>query len=199
MDFGIGGVYEVALLGRFNDAIEMRNIFHLQKVDGGTIPQEEGLEDITEFLEAVLAIVKALQSTLMIWRGFTVSRLEGDPGVVEEMFSSPIAGEVSTDALPPGVAFLTYMNTGEPRRQLRKYWPGLTEGAVGPFGGFSSTTVSDMADLSALLLNDFSGTNGDWRYGHYNSDLSPQFVFPTTFVATAVPAYQRRRRQGRGI
>lgn len=199
LSFSIGGVYEVVAEGVWNSAEQVRNVYQLQKVDGGTIPEAQGLEDIEAWLTLVLNIIVAVQSTLIIWKSFTVNALEGTATSGSVPLTADIPGELTGDPLPPGVALLFYMNTGVKHRQLRKYIPGCAESSIGAFGGFSSATLTALAGMDDLLLNDYNGTNGDWRYGHYRTGVPDSFVFPTTFTATAVPSYQRRRRQGRGI
>lgn len=193
-------VYEVALEGVWDGAIEMRNVFHMQKVDSGVITEGQFLDDMEEYLEAILAIIKTIQATIMIWNGLTVATVEGPPQSATRSFGSPIAGEVSGAVLPSGVAVLSYMGTGYRRRQLRKYWGGMPEQATASANGeWGSGTLGVIADVQNLLLLDFDAANGTWRYGGYNTAMTPEFVFPTQAEAQSIVSYQRRRRRGRGI
>lgn len=196
----IGGVYGARIEGVFDGSIAVQNQFHLQKVDGGTITEGEFLDDMLDWATALLAIIKAVQSTIMIWNGVTLSSLEGIPQTVQGDFPSPIPGEISGAVLPSGCACLSYFNTGYSRRQLRKYWGGFPElQTASADGEWGSGTVSVVADVNDFLMTDYVGTNGTWRYGHYTSEASPQFVFPTSGVVQSIVSYQRRRRRGRGI
>jgi len=194
-----GGVYQVTALQRWNDSVEMRNVFDFQLITGTPMTYQEGLDDIEEWLTLIITVLKALQTTLHIWRGFTVSQLDGSSLSGYVPFAAPIAGVLTTDALPPGVAFLTYMNTGVSRRQPRKYWGGFTESAVGPSGGFSSSTVTAVAAIAPYFLTTQNMTNGDWIFCDAHAGVPGDTIYPMTFTGTAVPSYQRRRRQGRGI
>lgn len=200
LSFTIGGVYGVSLLGRINDQSEIRNVFHYQKVDGGTITQTEGLDDLEDILTALIALLTAIQTTLIVFRGFDVYALEGDPQTASRTFAAPIAGTATGDPLPFGVSMLTYFNTGVPGRQLRKYWAGLTEASNSPTGGFAGASITTPGtNVLNFLMTDQVEANGTWRYGHYRTGVPGSFVFPVDGTLQYIPSYQRRRRLGSGV
>ena len=197
--FSMGGVYEVVAEGTLNGASKVQNVYQLQKVDGGTLSQALGLADIKAWLALVLNVVKAVQTTLLVWETLTVNTLEGDNTTGSVPLTASIAGTATGDYLPAGVAMLAYMNTGVRRRQLRKYIPGTTEGTVTAAGIYGTASTAIVAGMGTYLLNDYVGANGSWRYGHYRRGFPGSFVFPTSLTVTTNPSYQRRRRLGRGI
>lgn len=200
LTFSQGGVYGVSLLGTWDDAVETRNVFQFQKTDPGTISEEFGLDDIEGILGALLAYITAVLHIVQVFRGFQVYRLEGDPAVAERTFGSPITGAiVSADPCAPGVAVLSYFNTGIPRRQLRKYFGGLAESAFDADGNINATVLAAHADLAGNLIIPWAQLNGTWQYGGYQTGVPGSFVAPESAVTTSNPSYQRRRRRGRGI
>jgi len=197
--FNAGGVYEVSAEGTLASAIECRNVFHLQLTGSGTLSETQGLDDIEQWLTALITVIKAMQATVAIWKGFKVSNLEGTPMSVSRVFSSPIAGTNAGTLLPTGCCFLTYMPTGVRRRQLRKYWWGFIEASTDTTGEWASSAVTYMAGVAPLLLPTQSMANGTWVVGSYQTGVPGSFVRPSSAVQQVLVSYQRRRRRGRGI
>jgi len=200
LEFNPDGVYGVSLKGRINDQSEIRNVFHLQMQNAAALTETQGLDDIEEFLEDLIAFLQAILTTLIVFRGFDVYALEGDPRTATRTFASPIAGTATGDALPFGVAMMMYFNTGVPRRQLRKYFAGLTEASVSASGGFAGASITTPGtNVLNQLVNQYSATNGLWQYGHYRTGVPGSFIQPVEGTLQYIPSYQRRRRVGSGV
>lgn len=199
MNFNTGAVLKVTLYGLWNATSETRNVFQLQIQSGGPVTEAEMLDDIEAWLLALLVIVKAVLSFVQVFRGFTVETLDGNYTSGLVLFSSAQAGAVTGDAMPAGNAAFVYMNTGESRRQLRKYWPGLAESNITAGGNNSSGVLTALANAAPLFLDLYVGANASWWYCHARPGDPGSIVYPTSYTAAAVVAYQRRRRPGRGI
>lgn len=194
-----GGAYRLVAMGQWNVTTEVRMIFDLELVTGGTLSAAQGAEDADEFVTNLFTDMNTVLWEGLSWYGCTFDALEGSNVSGFIPLTAPVPGVATTDPLPPGVAMLAFLPTGETRRQMRKFIPGLTEAAIGAFGGFGSGTVSAIAAILAdYLLVPFVGTNGTWQYGTYNGDRTPAFAQPTALNVSAIPAYQRRRKQGVG-
>lgn len=194
-----GGVYQVTATSEFNGELKQQNVFDFQLLSGAPMTYQEGLDDIEEWLTLIINVLKALQATVVIWKGFSVSELNGlnNSGFVP--FTADIPGTVADDPLPPGVSILTYMNTGVKRRQLRKYWGGLTETSCDASGAWLAGAAATVAGMASYFLTTQNLTNGVWVYCDGHAGVPADTIYPFTFTTTTVPAYQRRRRQGRGI
>lgn len=114
-----------------------------------------------------------------------------------------IDGEVSTSMLTHGAAALIKIFTTKPRRQARKYLPGLGSGEVSD-GFVQALALSDLALFAADLDDDLVAGSLTLEYGVFNTD--PLSALFETFAAASgeveaesIIAYQRRRRPGTGI
>lgn len=195
-----GGVLEVVLWGTSTIIGQVRLVFQLQLQANGPANAAQIATDLAEYLLGFVGEILPLTSNTLTYNGFSWNTL--DDNVVSGFipFSSPQVGAETADPLTDASSFFIYANTGEAHRQLRKYLPGFTEDNIGPFGGFSSATLTALANVPDYLLDTFNALSGrDWHYGHARPGISGSWVEPQSVVLSAVPAYQRRRRRGRGI
>ena len=129
--------------------------------------------------------------TLNQWDGIATVAMVGIDGVE--------AGEM----LPHGAAGLVKISTALPRRQARKYVPGLAETQQGD-GIIIGVALTDLALFAAALDSNLVAGSLTLNYGVFNTEpASPLFE---TFSAASgaveaegAVAYQRRRRPGTGI
>jgi len=198
--FSNGGVYAVTINGLWNGTNVMNNVFHLQLVDGGVLSEADGLADIEAWLTEIYDYLSTITADNMVWSTFRVDALEGTNTSGTVPLTAPIAGALTGDLVPPQVALLSYFPTGVRRRQLRKYWSGWDDSAIGVNGGFSSAIATGVTtNLANLFLLIYEGTNGSWLYGHYRTGEPSSFIGATSMITTGNPVIQRRRRVGHGV
>lgn len=130
---------------------------------------------------------------------FEVSVMREDGTVARDMGGEVInmSGEVSGEIMPAGVAGFGFAPTEEPKVRGRKFIPGIAELALtdGIFTG------QNMIRLTALVIALFNGigTPGVGLAAGVLSTVLGRFVeFSGTKVASAIPAYQRRRKPNVG-
>lgn len=193
------GVLEVVLWATSTIAGQMRLVFQWKLLTGGPLDFNDIAADLEEWLTDFVNQYKSLVVGEISFDGFSFNTLDDNfvSGFVP--FAAPIVGTNATDPLPSGVAALLYMPTGVARRQLRKYLFGLAEDTVGAFGNYGSATLTTLTSIAPLLLVDQVLTNGTWQYGHALPGVGASWVTPNSMTAAAIPAYQRRRKQNRGI
>jgi hypothetical protein len=80
---------------------------------------------------------------------------------------------------------------------MRKYFGVFTEADIDANGTWGTGLVAAMVVVAGFLLAPLVAANGAYEYG-YLSPKTSNFEVPTGAVVTDIPAYQRRRRQGRG-
>lgn len=105
-----------------------------------------------------------------------------------------------TDQLPRGVAGLVRLWSVDPDIQGKKYIPGLTEGSIAD-GLIVAGPLTNLLALAADWFNPFTGgTSGaTWTPGIW-SVVGAVFKAAVDHVAaSAIPAYQRRRKRNVGI
>lgn len=194
-----GGVLEVVLWATNSSAGEMRLVFQWRLLSGGPLNLAEIAVDVEEWLLAIIDEIIGLVNDNITFTGFSVNTLDDNFTSGFLSFGTPVVGTNATDPLPSGVACLVYMNTGVARRQLRKYLFGFAEDQIGAFGNFGSATLTTVLGIAPFLLTNQTMTNGVWEYGHAQAGVGTSWITPAQLTVAAVPAYQRRRRQGRGI
>lgn len=185
------------VIGDFAGSNAIINSYQLQKTSSGMIEVADLLDDMVEFGEAICDIIKALSTAATVYRRVRVENVTLQEVYGEANFATAIAGTVTGDPNASGVAALFYARTTIPRVILRKFYGVLSESLIGTQGGLNSTGQAVMADVVTFLSTPFSATNGTYEYG-YLSPVAAQWVVPTTFTFSTIPAYQRRRRAGSG-
>ena len=194
-----GGVLEVVLWATSTLVGELRLVFQLQLQANGPANAAQIATDLADYLLGFVSELAASVVEEVTFTGFSWNTL--DDVVVSGFipFASPVPGTQSTDPLPDAVAMLVYMNTGEAHRQLRKYLPGFAEASIGTNGLWNSATLTAVMDIEPYFMDTYNAISGrDWHYGHAKAGVGASWVEPISFAITALPAYQRRRKRGRG-
>jgi hypothetical protein len=191
-------VLRVDVIGDFNTANALVNAYQFRVTEGGGVAVADALTDLVALVTALLGILKALSTAETVWRRIRVSNITQDVVYGETNLASAIGGTASGDPNAPGVCALMYARTLEPRIQLRKFWGPLAEVHLNNEGIVYSSTQTVLANACALLAADYVGTYATYRYGLFSPKLN-QWIEPVVVAYTTIPAYQRRRRQGRGI
>ncbi len=161
------------------------------------LTDQQGIDDVIEFLEAVYGLLRVLIPILSVFRDITVRNQTQAINYGTFPWVTFANGLAGGDDLPPGVALLVSFSTGISHLNLRKYFGNIAEGGVSQPGRWLPTTVAPAVAAAAVMLVPFVATNGSWEYG-YNSPVALDWVVPVSAIVTDVPSYQRRRRQGRG-
>jgi ABC-type glycerol-3-phosphate transport system permease component len=173
------------------------NIFQFQYQDNEELTNGETVTDILTIVESIYALLVAALTTLPVFRDIRIANKT--QGTILGTFGWPtlIAGTNADQPVAPGVCFLTSWNTPIPRVGMRKYWGVMTEANTDADGTWSAGLVAVGVTVAALLSGPLQGPVGGYFFGY----LSPKtlgFEVPAGAVVTDIPAYQRRRRQGRG-
>ena len=156
-----------------------------------------GINDVIEFLEAVYGIIQTILPILSVFRDITVRNKT--LGVNYGAFAWPFltVGAQPGNDQPPAVSSMVSFPTGVSRVTLRKYFGNMAVNQLAQPGTWLPTHQAVMSNVAAVLIVPFVATNGTWAYG-YHSPVTTLWHAPSTAIITNIPAYQRRRRQGRG-
>jgi hypothetical protein len=202
MAFGtqpVGATFRVAVQGRWDDAVDVVNVYALNNTGSAISDEQNLIEDMIDWATALLTILKYVQNLVMIWDSIHISAWEGEWTLGTNPLAAPIAGTNDNGAAASGVAALMYFNTSTPRRQARKYFGGLdADVLVGESAQLTSAALTALSTLGVFLLDEYVGSYSTYQYGVYQIDGTPAFLLPNSGVVSATPAYQRRRRRGTG-
>jgi len=190
-------ILEVSARTELNGVDDIVNVYQFRSEGVLTLTDEEGIDDVIEFLEVIYAIWNVIQSALNLYRDIRVRNVTQD--IVYGVFPWPnlVAGLSNTNPLPGGNAMLINFSTGMPRVTPRKYFGAMTLDEIDATGSLTAATIVEGADIATLLLEEYIATNGLWRYGYFSPKTSA-FQIPTAGVVEDVVAYPRRRKAGRG-
>lgn len=191
-------VVEVAARLEYNGVEDMVNVFQFQKTDVPAVSDALGMADIIAFLEAVYTTINTFMPLIHLYRDLTARNVTQGTVLGTFPWATLTAGTSVQDALPPGVAVMSAFSTGVPRVILKKYWPGVDESTNRTDGAFGTGLMTAIGTMNAGLLVPYVGANSTWQYG-YLSPKTASFLTPVAAVVTDIPAYQRRRKQGRGV
>ena len=190
-------ILEVAVTFANDVSGDQMNRFQLRKEDVGSASEADVLDDIADILETIYTIIVSMISLRNVLQDVRVYNVTQDVLVGNTDAGTFIGG---TGANPPsaqGVAFQTYFPTDVPRVVLSKYWPSVVQASITGEGLVSAARIANLTTICNLMVADFVEANGTYRYG-YLSPKTLSFVVPEEFVVPAIPAYQRRRKPGRG-
>lgn len=169
--------------------------FRLEGV--GSLNEALVLDDIAEIIETIYNIVSALIAIRNVLREVRVHNMTQDVLLGSTDGGTYLGGTSASDDLPQGVASFIHFTTDVPRVILSKYLPSATVGDLIPSGSLGAPQLANLVAFGVALLATLSMTNGDYVYGYFSPKTS-SFVQPQVAVASAVLAYQRRRKKGRG-
>lgn len=193
----IGDVCEVAARMEFRGLEDVVNVWRFFKSAGASADEADVLDDLAAVLETFYNVVKAILSARTVFRDITGRNVT--QGVLLGTIGWPTLTVGTGDANDevPGVAGLVSFPSPYPRVGGRKYIGGLTGSIMETDGTFSSYAVGVMGSAAAAILPAHVKTTGTYKYGVTRSS-DGAFINLWDAIATDIPAYQRRRGQGRG-
>jgi len=190
-------VIEAAARWEYNAVEDVVNVFQFQKTDAGDISDSNTIDDILDLVEAVYTLLLGIITTIQVARDIRISNVSQNYVLSTEPWPSITAGTGTGDPLPPGVAGLVNFRTTVAKVNPRKYFGALTEANNAATGLITVAGTTALSNAGALLLTSMLGTYASWEYG-YLSPKTSNFEQVQSYSVTNVPAYQRRRKQGRG-
>lgn len=190
-------VLEVSARSEFGGVEDVVNVFQFRYESLLPLPNPDAIDDILEIMEILYTIINVSLTILQLFRDIRIANRTQNTLLGTFSWPTLTVGGNPLSPTAPGVAFLTSFNTDVPRVGMRKYWGVMTEGDFDNDGTYAATLVATGVVLIATMLPPIIATNGTWQYGN-DSGKTLQFEVPTGGLATDIPAYQRRRKQGRG-
>jgi len=178
---------------------ETQNVYYFRFQ--GIVPAGDLLvmEDLAEFLDDLYSDINAGIAGNYAYtevRGFNVT--QGVPMPTVEWPTLTVGGGPGASE-PAGIALLVVLRTGISRVFGRKYFGGIIDGNLDSDGFWISGAVTAWSGAVARLLSTFIGGTTLATYLPGIITSTGQFLGFITSVVTNNPAYQRRRRKGRGV
>lgn len=191
-------ILEVTARCEANGVEDVVNVFQFRNVTGSSLTDAEAVADIRLYLDDEYDNLTASQADTFVYRDITFRNIT--QSVLMGTFGWPTltTGDSALAQIPPGCAGLVNCATNVARVVLKKYFGGWVTATLDNDGSFSSAVTAAILQFGLNLLGGIVGPNGAWEYGYF-SPKTMQWEKPVSATATDIPAYQRRRKQGRGV
>lgn len=192
-----GDVVEVAVIAEHDGTEDVVNVHHYQ-VSGSTYTTEaDFITDLKSLVVALITVYKGMASVLTVYKRFRAQIItQTGAGVMVEL-DSEIPGTATGTAMPPGVAALCVLRTSAKNGNLKKYVGVPATVMLDTDGSWASFVQTLGATAIAFLLAPQTKTYGTFTFGNWRKETSTWYT-PTSGYFNLEPAYQRRRRRGRG-
>lgn len=196
-DIDNGDVLRIAASMVFEGTDEVTNVYHALVQSGGNKAFADVIDDIQEYMDLLVDNIDVFLSLSQVADRISISNVTQNLVFGSINWGVFAQGGAGGDVVPTGCCCLAFGRTLKPRVQIRKYYGIFTE--VNLTGGLW------VAALRAAILTDFEahlgtfvGTDGLTLKGvAWNRTLST-YTTSTGAIVVAEPAYQRRRKRGRG-
>lgn len=195
--YGAGQCIRVAVVWQNSAAQEFVNTHHISL--GGTIDSDDNVVEgaIALWLEEAYADAVPYMSSILS-HNRTEILIENSTAATSLLSpDSNLDGADTNQPLPFAVSYLILLRTAVRGVVGRKYLPVFTE-ASSTNGVWTAGTNTDMASVAAAFSSVWTSPGGMVITPRVYSRASNTQRAITGYAAQAVPAYQRRRRPGRG-
>lgn len=193
-----GDTLRVTAVQSFGVAASAMNVYSFRCL--GTGPWDDA--DVMEVVEVHLS------SIYNHTNAFTVSLINPvEIRAFNDTQNAPIAtvpwttwagGTAAQEPLPYGVAILVLFRTSVPRVLGRKFLPGCGEGNCSG-AAFDATVLAGATAYAGNLMTDYTDVGLGLTLQYRIKDKFGGEHIPSEAVVSLNPAYQRRRRAGRGV
>lgn len=192
-----GDVLRIGCSWVYDDAYEVANVFHALVTSGGGKDFADIIDDIQEYVDALYAEMDVFLHTLMVVDRISIANVTQDLVFGSINYGLLAQGGGSGDPVAAGCCLLAWARTLKSRVQIRKYYGVCSENQMTLGVWISTIRTAAFTDMeyhvgSNVMTDSLALTGVAWNRATLTHTLA-------TGVATAAePAYQRRRRRGRG-
>lgn len=198
MAYSVDDKVRVTAVFKRSDTGEQINSFVVNIDNVGAGGDAGFRSDIQEWIDDLYSDVQSFISDVV-----SGDRIELD-NLTSGVPDSPIAfdpawvgGRTAEDPMPSAVSGLVLLRTGVSRIQGRKYLPSFGVGTLGT-NHWAPTVITAMNAFGSKFLGSFTGAQGWEVHGLVPAPSVNGYFTPVSAAAVLVPAYQRRRKEGRG-
>jgi len=190
-------ILRIGATWEFEGTFEVTNVWHVKVTAGGGVTYAVGGLDIQDYMEDIYNELLPTLSDEMATDYITLSNVTQDTTFGAMGWKTPLVGGEAGAVMAPGVCVFGWGRTLKPRVQIRKYFGVHTETSLVE-GKWTSAVRADCHDALGIHVLDWAlGANLELKGVAYNRTLqtSTEAISVTT---SEEPAYQRRRKRGRG-
>jgi len=198
MPVALGDFFRITagLLYKSND--EIQNVFYVRNNNGDPADDASVMIAAEEFLEDLYGDINPYISEQVTYNYINVFVPTGQQALGSFAWPSLTVGTATGEVTAPGVCQLSYARTGISRRIGKKYWGAFSEAHIA--NGVWDSAQTLLTQLAAQKTwGTFVTSFGLSLTGVIYDRLTGQGRGALSIVTSTIPAYQRRRKQGRGV
>jgi len=186
---------------------QIQNVYHMVARGADTVDDTAVIPIIQDFLEEVYGAFDQYMDDdvdLIEWIVdrvvFVVDHWETIEHITEQFALTGVSPSETGAALPPGVSAFTRGRTDVSKHEGRKYFGGFTEPDNDVDGEMTATVTAAVASGASHLLEEYEVPGYDLSLTPVVLDVNQNiYRFMDNLITKAAWAYQRRRKQYRGI
>ena len=203
MSIQVGDILRIVAVLNWLDGDIMQNVFNAV-ITGTGGPFDEGdiVDDALDWIDTIFTELDNAQVDTLDGSEIRVYIYDSIDDDWDEVGSVAWGHDpvITSDELPRGVAGLVNCKTSDPDVSGKKYFGGFGEGSV-QLGLWSSSLLTLIAAAAVEWVTPFVGaTSGaNWTPGIWSPTNTNFYHMTGDVIIPAIPAYQRRRKQGVGI
>jgi hypothetical protein len=196
-DVETGDILRLGALLDFEGVYDIVNVWHVKVTEGGGIDWATATLRIQSYLDMLYDEIKASLSEAVGTGAISVANVTQSTTLGSIPWSPTWAGTGAGDYTAPGVCLFAWGRTLTPRVQIRKYFGVFPEGALTDGVFITAPRVAVQALMDIHIEDTFIAAGTNFQGVAYNRTL---LTHKTAVSAdtSAEPAYQRRRKRGRG-
>lgn len=193
----IGDVIRASARMEFEGVDDVVNVYEFMLTSGPSLDDSQTATSILNVLETIYTPLIGTQNNQYAYRDVRLENVTQSTLLGVFAWPTLTTGASITGNLPPGVSGLINLGTDVAKVILRKYLGGFIQSNLDTDGTFTSALVAVLVAVANILLSPITEGGNTWDYG-YISSKTLLFERPVSATITDIPAYQRRRKQGRG-
>lgn len=196
-DINTGDIIRVGAGLNFQGIYDVVNVFHFEWTVGGDIVFSTALTRIQSYLNDLYDEIKTQLSDTIGTGSLAISNVTQGLTFGASPWSPTWAGVESGQCTAPGVCCFAWGRTQKPRVQIRKYFGVF--GEVNMVDGVWTSTVQNACEaLMAIHIAQTAIGGASEVTGVAYNRLLDTITKANSVASSAEPAYQRRRKRGRG-
>lgn len=193
----LGDILRLGAVMELSSAFEVANVYHVVVSSGDDRSLAAASLDIQEYMDEIYANIAAIMTDEIAPDFLTMQNVTQSLTFGAFAWGNFAGGSSAEQMTAPGVCVFTWARTLKPRVQIRKYYGIFTE-SVMTDGAWIASVRNACSNALVDHVNEFVGSNGMGITGvAYNRTLLTSTV-GLSVASSEEPAYQRRRKRGRG-
>jgi hypothetical protein len=192
-------ILEITCKLTFGSVSAIRNVYHVRSSAADSSTNAYICERIAEYMADVYAEMQSYLSNNLTPETIQVVSITNDEVLGEVPWPVGFTGGTGTaNSYALGVAAVLRLLTGYRGVQGRKFYGPLTETTIGDDALLIPAVMTAVLAAGSLLLHPIEIVTAELYFGAWDR-VRLIFRMFVEAVVSAVPGYQRRRKQGRGI